>query len=799
MIVRKIRVARFGRFVEPFEAELCPDHMNLLDGANGSGKSTLLAALTSVFTLPATSTAQEIRRWKPWGRELEPWVAVEFEHEGGQWRLTKEFRLSPRGRAVLEKLQDDRWEMVAEGKHVEERLPEFLGGQSNNAGSWLVAGVLWARQNQLSEIVLDSPVQERIRQSLGTQIRSGAVERVLREAGSRCAENWTPTGRQKQNAPVRQQETRLDGLRRELDGIRKRLEELDRDRKELENLNSEAARLDDVRSRLQQRAGELREQSRKKSELEARRLAAEKALQEARFARQTAEDLLSQRGKIGGELQSAKERLDGLGGRLEQARAAVRNAEDALVRARSGIAERMAELEAELKRLNAPPPETLKDLVSLDQQARELEAKLEGALLHARLELDRDARLEVLRGTPAGALEGRAGESLEIAGSPEIELVVPDLGRLRIWGPAESAADLQARIADVRGRRQRLAAEWGGEAVESLEAKRSRADGIEHELGVLRGMRQQHESGNSVEALQLRQARKEAENLEAELRGAQDALRRLEEQRQRLETDPRNEEALRAASREAALRIDVEQQRLEEVRGELRSLPGDLEELLVRCEDELDQANRQLELSREKANVLRGRIEQRQGEGLYAEMARREESLAAAEEEFRALRLGTRADKLLWDTLDAVLKDAERQILPHVERRTVELLERISGAFLQQVVLDAGSWVPAAVRPAEAGEAVAPDRISGGEQEQLYLALRLALADILTENEPHLVVLDDVLLATDSRRLERILELIEERRRRMQFLILTCHPERFRELSGARLIRLGGQEAYGSV
>jgi uncharacterized protein YhaN len=92
---------------------------------------------------------------------------------------------------------------------------------------------------------------------------------------------------------------------------------------------------------------------------------------------------------------------------------------------------------------------------------------------------------------------------------------------------------------------------------------------------------------------------------------------------------------------------------------------------------------------------------------------------------------------------------------------------------------------------------VKPACVSGGEQEQIHLAVRLALADVLTENEPFPVVLDDALLATDDARLGRTVELIEERRGRMQFLILTCHPERFSGLAGARLIRLGQGAAAG--
>jgi uncharacterized protein YhaN len=85
---------------------------------------------------------------------------------------------------------------------------------------------------------------------------------------------------------------------------------------------------------------------------------------------------------------------------------------------------------------------------------------------------------------------------------------------------------------------------------------------------------------------------------------------------------------------------------------------------------------------------------------------------------------------------------------------------------------------------------VALSNLSGGEQEQLFLIARLALADVLAKDERQLVVLDDVLNATDSGRLARILSLLEEVSERLQIIILTCHPERYRGLDGANFIEL---------
>jgi len=68
--------------------------------------------------------------------------------------------------------------------------------------------------------------------------------------------------------------------------------------------------------------------------------------------------------------------------------------------------------------------------------------------------------------------------------------------------------------------------------------------------------------------------------------------------------------------------------------------------------------------------------------------------------------------------------------------------------------------------------------------------VRLALAEMLTETEPFPVVLDDALLATDDERLERILRCVEELQGSVQWLILTCHPERFAALAAAHRIWL---------
>ena len=50
--------------------------------------------------------------------------------------------------------------------------------------------------------------------------------------------------------------------------------------------------------------------------------------------------------------------------------------------------------------------------------------------------------------------------------------------------------------------------------------------------------------------------------------------------------------------------------------------------------------------------------------------------------------------------------------------------------------------------------------------------------------------MDDVLTATDAGRLARVLSVLEESSQRLQIMILTCHPERYRGLADTQFIDL---------
>jgi uncharacterized protein YhaN len=103
-------------------------------------------------------------------------------------------------------------------------------------------------------------------------------------------------------------------------------------------------------------------------------------------------------------------------------------------------------------------------------------------------------------------------------------------------------------------------------------------------------------------------------------------------------------------------------------------------------------------------------------------------------------------------------------------------------------------FAPSGLRDAATKELVSiASTLSAGEKEQIYLATRLALADVLASatNERQLVVIDDALAVTDPARLRRFLAIVDElSRERMQFIIATADASRYTGLTGAVTVDL---------
>jgi uncharacterized protein YhaN len=85
--------------------------------------------------------------------------------------------------------------------------------------------------------------------------------------------------------------------------------------------------------------------------------------------------------------------------------------------------------------------------------------------------------------------------------------------------------------------------------------------------------------------------------------------------------------------------------------------------------------------------------------------------------------------------------------------------------------------------------------LSRGTQEQLYLAMRFALCDAASPDHPLPLLLDDLFVHFDERRLAHTLPVLEELARTRQVFLFTCHRHVVQTIASgiptARVLRLG--------
>lgn len=129
---------------------------------------------------------------------------------------------------------------------------------------------------------------------------------------------------------------------------------------------------------------------------------------------------------------------------------------------------------------------------------------------------------------------------------------------------------------------------------------------------------------------------------------------------------------------------------------------------------------------------------------------------------------------LAMETLDGANAELQNRFSPELGRRTAQIFSALTGGEYTGVVLDRSFHLSAE----PAGDAVWRDAqlLSAGAGDQLYLAARLAICELVLprEDAPPLV-LDDALANFDDLRCETALRLLKEEGKKRQILLFTCH------------------------
>jgi DNA repair protein SbcC/Rad50 len=498
-------------------------------------------------------------------------------------------------------------------------------------------------------------------------------------------------------------------------------------------------------------------------------------------------------------------------------------------------------------RLVAPDAKQLRAIRNAMKERDDARIRFEAALITLEIVPAQQGEAVVIAGEQTGTRPLAAGVPARIAGSPEVVVDLPGVARLRARGPAGSIAEVRSEHDRAVRRLQALTEGFGTADVETLEALREQAMELDAQIAAAETQIDTLLAAETAERLeaartsaaamvmQLRASHPEwgdappdAEALrqtaesqrrafldtidvaEAEREQAQAALNLVLEQRAavaaQLEATQRQERSLAAtlatlthdgqpdaerhrALRRLALAWSAARAGLEEIEQQVADFGDDPSAVVATLEKQLQAAADTATTALEQEKSEEGRLTQLSMQGPYTALARAEEAVARLERETAADELRLAAIRLLHDTVEQCRRAAIAAVAGPVEAAATRTLQRIAGHRLGRVRLS-DSFEPVHVEPGTAAAPVPLESMSGGEREQIALATRLALADVLAQGERQLVVLDDVLVATDAGRLARVMRVLEEAAQRLQLLILTCHPERYAGLDGTTFFDL---------
>ncbi|MGI4757616.1 MAG: AAA family ATPase [Janthinobacterium lividum] len=229
MKIRSLELQNFRKFTKPMRLTGLGDGVNVLAECNEFGKSTILAAIRGVLFERHTSRAKGVMEMRHWTHTTSPQVMLEFEREGGLYRVEKRF---------LHKEPFARLHMpdgsLHEGDVAEEKLQQLLGFRKpgnqghkpEDAGMW---GALWVTQLQATRLPeLPEYARQTIHSCLETELGTmtgglrgqGFLQTVERDLAKLLNGNGKPTGSYRQvleaHAKATEHVVRLEATRDEL-------------------------------------------------------------------------------------------------------------------------------------------------------------------------------------------------------------------------------------------------------------------------------------------------------------------------------------------------------------------------------------------------------------------------------------------------------------------------------------------------------------------------------------------------------------------------------------------------------
>ncbi|GEE02099.1 hypothetical protein nbrc107696_25450 [Gordonia spumicola] len=204
-----------------------------------------------------------------------------------------------------------------------------------------------------------------------------------------------------------------------------------------------------------------------------------------------------------------------------------------------------------------------------------------------------------------------------------------------------------------------------------------------------------------------------------------------------------------------------------------------------------DEADAALERTRGKIADLRTlqtelvtRLEVCRSDGRFDELSDAVADNDAAQAALERVTARARGARVLYETLQRKRTETRARYVDPFTARLEELAAPVFGDGVRFHVADDFQIQTRTVD----GVTVDVRALSGGAQEQLGLLARLACASLIDDADGVPVILDDALGYTDPTRLTSMAHVLSDAAGDAQIIVLTCTPDRYRDVRDAKLI-----------
>lgn len=191
----------------------------------------------------------------------------------------------------------------------------------------------------------------------------------------------------------------------------------------------------------------------------------------------------------------------------------------------------------------------------------------------------------------------------------------------------------------------------------------------------------------------------------------------------------------------------------------------------------LAQAQQALTEARRRYDTLLGRIRALDSSSdLTAQLSQKQEELARLQEEYDAIALAMTA-------LEQANTTLQNRFSPALGARAAEIFAALTAGKYDKVLLSSDLSLSAEAAGDPMSRSI--QQLSQGAADQLYLAVRLAICNMVLPAEKHVpLILDDALVTFDDDRLRAALDYLLSESKNRQILLFTCHDRERAYLQG---------------